>query len=49
MEKKVHLNILYDLLEHIDFEQSKKLGTSQFAHLEFDNERGFFAYFADVY
>ena len=32
-EKKVYLYILYDLLEHIDLRQSKKLGTSQFAHL----------------
>ena len=33
VKKKVYLYILYDLLEHIDLEQSKKLGTSQFAHL----------------
>ena len=32
VKKKVDLYILYDLLEHIDLGQSKKLGTSLFAH-----------------
>ena len=49
VKTKVYLYILCDLLEHIDLGQSKKLGTSQFAHLGFDYAWGFFAYFADVY
>ena len=49
MKKKVYLYILYDLLKHIDLGRSKKIGTSQFAHLGFDNAWGFFAYFSDFY